>query len=177
MAKKLMLIVLAEITLLAAVNDTFAFDGYGDNWYQWNGGYSQNGWHHIPHRRAPMMVPPPSREMVIMSMVEKRTIIIWVTNDNGSKTEVKLIGSVIGGYTGPKGEYYSSMPAEGQLKAVYGLPCEVPVRNNVIFYLGKSSGSEIVVVLTKDGSGFVGPKGEHYSVMPTEEQLKLIYGN
>jgi hypothetical protein len=176
MAKKLMLIVLAGITLLAVVNDTFAFDGYSDNWYQWNGGYSQNGRHHISHQRGPMMVPPPSREMVIMSMVEKRTIIIWVTNDNGSKTEVKLIGSVIGGYTGPKGEYYASLPTEEQLKASYGLPCAAPVRNNVIVYLGNNSGSEIVVVLTKDGSEFVGPKGERYSGMPTEEQLKLIYG-
>jgi len=89
---------------------------------------------------------------------------------------VKLIGSVIGGYTGPKGEYYASLPTEEQLKVSYGLPCAVPVRNNVIVYLGKSNGSEIVVILTKDGTEFVGPKGERYSVMPTEEQLKLIYG-
>jgi hypothetical protein len=68
------------------------------------------------------------------------------------------------------------LPTEEQLKASYGLPCEAPVRNNVIVYLGKSGGSEIVVVLTKDGTGYLGPKGEYYSSMPTEEQLKLIYG-
>ena len=176
MAKKLLLIVSAVITLLAVANDTFAFDGFSDNWYRWNGGYSQNSRHYIQHRRGPMMVLPPSREMVIKSMLEKRTIIIWVTNDNGSKTEVKVIGSVIGGYTGPKGEYYASLPTEEQLKASYGLPCAASVRNNVIFYLGKNGGSEIVVVLTKDGSGFLGPKGEYYASLPTEEQLKQIYG-
>ncbi|MHB0946409.1 MAG: hypothetical protein ACYC3B_04510 [Sedimentisphaerales bacterium] len=175
MAKKLMLIVLAGITLLAIVNDVFAFGGYGDNWYQWNGGYSQNGRHHIPHRRMPMAFRP-QREIMVEQAFEEKIIVVWITNDNGSKTEIKLIVTVDGGYTGPKGEYYSSMPAEGQLKALYGLPCAAPVRNNVIFYLGNSSGSEIVVILTKDGSEFIGPKGERYSSMPTEEQLKLIYG-
>ncbi|MFA6185620.1 MAG: hypothetical protein WC770_00180 [Phycisphaerae bacterium] len=176
MAKKL--IVLAVITLLAVCNGAFAFDRYGDNWYQWNGGYSQHRWHHTPQRRMPLAFLPP-RQVVVEPIVtvEDKTITVWITNNNGSQTEVKLIPAVNGGYTGPKGEYYSSMPTEGQLKAVYGLPCAAPVRNNVIFYLGKSNGSEIVVILTKDGSEFLGPKGERYSVMPTEEQLKLIYGN
>jgi hypothetical protein len=176
MAKKLMLIVLAGITVLAVANDTFAFDWYGDNWYQWNGGYSQHRRHNHSHPEMPMAFLPQSQIAVEpIVTVEDKTIVVWITNNNGSQTEVKLIPAVNGGYTGPKGEYYSSMPTEGQLKALYGLLCAVPVRNNVIFYLGKSSGSEIVVVLTKDGSEFVGPKGERYSIMPTEEQLKLIY--
>lgn len=176
MAKKLVLIVLAGITLLAVANDTIAFDWQNNNWYLWNGGYSQNRWH-TPHQGMPMAFLPPSPMPVVQTItVEDKTVTVWITNNNGSKTEVKLIPAINGGYTGPKGEYYSSMPAEGQLKALYGLPCAAPTRNNIIVYLGNRSGSEIVVVLTKDGSEFVGPKGERYLTMPTEEQLKLIYG-
>ena len=47
------------------------------------------------------------------------TTSVWITNSNGSKTEVKLIrkGS---SYIGPKGETYPTMPTEEQLKQVYG---------------------------------------------------------
>jgi hypothetical protein len=44
---------------------------------------------------------------------------VWITNSNGSKTEVKLTrkGS---SYIGPKGESYPTMPTKEQLKQVYG---------------------------------------------------------
>ena len=45
---------------------------------------------------------------------------VWVTNSNGSQTEVKLTRNADGTYTGPKGERYPSMPSEEQLKKAYG---------------------------------------------------------
>lgn len=39
-----------------------------------------------------------------------------------------------------------------------------------------SNGSTTPVTLTKQGDDWVGPKGEHYKTLPTEEQLKPVYG-
>ena len=47
------------------------------------------------------------------------TTSVWVTNSNGSKTEVKLIRKGTS-YIGPKGETYPTMPTEEQLRQVYG---------------------------------------------------------
>ena len=44
------------------------------------------------------------------------------------------------------------------------------------FEITRDDGTTTVVTLKKEGSEFVGPKGEHYPTIPTEEQLKLIYG-
>lgn len=48
------------------------------------------------------------------------TISMWITNSNGSQTQVKLIRNADGSYTGPKGERYAAMPTEEQLKQAYG---------------------------------------------------------
>lgn len=48
------------------------------------------------------------------------TVSVWVTNSNGSQTEVKLTRNPDGSYTGPKGERYAAMPTEEQLKKAYG---------------------------------------------------------
>ncbi|MGA2915135.1 MAG: hypothetical protein ABSE89_03825 [Sedimentisphaerales bacterium] len=167
MAKKLILFVLAGIMLLAVTDRTFGEPQNGGQ--QWDG-WRWGGWHHFLPQIRPMAFAPQ-----IGPMVEDRTVAVWITNNDGSKTEVKLIVASAGGWTGPKGEYYSSMPTDGQLKALYGLPCAAPVRNNVIVYLGNCNGAEIIVVLTKDGPDYVGPKGERYEGMPTEEQLRLVY--
>jgi hypothetical protein len=39
-----------------------------------------------------------------------------------------------------------------------------------------SNGSTTPVALTRQGGDWVGPKGEHYDHMPTEAELKPIYG-
>ena len=50
---------------------------------------------------------------------QQEIISVWVTNSNGSKTEVKLRKTATG-YMGPKGEVYSGMPTEDELRPVYG---------------------------------------------------------
>ncbi len=45
---------------------------------------------------------------------------VWITNANGSRTPVVLRQGSGGTWTGPKGETYTSMPTEAQLKPVYG---------------------------------------------------------
>ncbi len=46
---------------------------------------------------------------------------VWISNSNGSKTPVQLRMTEGGQYIGPRGEYYSSMPTEEQLRSVYGM--------------------------------------------------------
>ncbi len=51
---------------------------------------------------------------------DANVVTVWVTNSNGSKTPVKLTRTANGGYVGPKGEQYDTMPTAEQLKAAYG---------------------------------------------------------
>lgn len=102
-------------------------------------------------------------------------ITVWITNDNGSQTPITLTPCGTG-FVGPSNEYYQTMPTEDQLKAMYGMRSNAPAQNSVIIWLESSTGPDIPVVLTKEGSDYVGPKGEHYSSIPTKEQLKMIYG-
>ena len=50
---------------------------------------------------------------------EMRTVMVKVTNSNGSIIQVPLRKQGIG-YFGTRGEYYSILPTEGQLRPVYG---------------------------------------------------------
>ena len=50
---------------------------------------------------------------------EMNTVTIDITNSNGSISQVKLQKQGPG-YVGPRGEYYETLPTEGQLKPVYG---------------------------------------------------------
>lgn len=46
----------------------------------------------------------------------------------------------------------------------------------VSVWINNSNGSQIEVKLQKSGPNFIGPKGETYTTMPTEDQLRPIYG-
>lgn len=46
---------------------------------------------------------------------------VWITNSNGSRTPVTLRMGSGGTWTGPRGEVYTSMPTEAQLRPLYGL--------------------------------------------------------
>tara|TARA_B100001971_G_C18190192_1_gene538124 strand:- start:365 stop:787 length:423 start_codon:yes stop_codon:yes gene_type:complete len=48
------------------------------------------------------------------------TVVVKVTNSNGSRIDVRLAKDGKGGYYGPNGENYSSLPTEDQLRPVYG---------------------------------------------------------
>lgn len=54
------------------------------------------------------------------SQVQQDTVSVWITNSNGSQYEVKLRPNGKGGYYGPKGELYPTMPTQEQLKGAYG---------------------------------------------------------
>lgn len=198
MTKKMILILFAGFILLTA-NTSFADRRHGR-------GHGYHGHHYrggrviiVPPRIRPVIVYPPRRHIVIAPtliigspppppvVVEREvivqtpapqpeTIIVWITNDNGSKTEIRLRRGLDGGYIGPRGEYYSTMPSEEQLKVLYGIHTVQAKPANFTVWITNDNGSQTPVTLTPSGSGFVGPSNEYYPAMPTEEQLKALYG-
>jgi len=48
--------------------------------------------------------------------------------------------------------------------------------NTVMVKVTNSNGSIIQVPLRKQGVGYVGTRGEYYSNLPTEDQLRPVYG-
>ncbi|MGB8225706.1 MAG: hypothetical protein WCE45_02385 [Sedimentisphaerales bacterium] len=195
MAKRLMLIMLAGITLLAVADNTFG--GHRDGGYR-GGDFHNRDYHHgfyggviiIPPRIRPVIIFPPRRiilsptivfgspttTVVRETVVHDETVIVWVTNDNGSKTEVRLTRTNSGGYMGPRGEYYSSLPTEYELETLYAVRSQQAKPSSITVWITNDNGSQTPVTLTPSGVGFIGPSNEYYPCMPTEEQLKALYG-
>jgi hypothetical protein len=48
--------------------------------------------------------------------------------------------------------------------------------SELIVWVTNSNGSQIAVRLTRRGPGYVGPRCEYYPAMPTNEQLRMVYG-
>ncbi len=48
--------------------------------------------------------------------------------------------------------------------------------NTVVINVTNSNGSITPVTLRRQGNIYVGPKGEQYSSIPTQDQLKSVYG-
>ncbi len=46
----------------------------------------------------------------------------------------------------------------------------------ITVWITNSNGSRTSVKLTRHGSWYIGPRGEHYNRMPTNEQLRMVYG-
>jgi len=46
----------------------------------------------------------------------------------------------------------------------------------VTVWITNSNGSRTSVQLTRQGPWYIGPRGEYYGDMPTNEQLRIAYG-
>ncbi len=105
--------------------------------------------------------------------------------------ESALWGALIGGIVG----YQSDEPGEGAAigAAIFGIGELLKQSDRlsqkerehkhkeknveqIVIKIHNSNGSVTPVELKKDGSAYIGPKGEHYDELPTEEQLKPVYG-
>jgi len=115
-------------------------------------------------------------------------------NSNGLKLspiyESALWGALIGGIVG----YQSDEPGEGAAigAAIFGVGelLKQSDRHNkekehkhkdecveeVVIEIRNSNGSITSVKFKKEDSIYIGPKGERYEQLPTEEQLKPVYG-
>ena len=54
--------------------------------------------------------------------------------------------------------------------------CPVIRDGTITVWITNSNGSQTSVQITRHGRWYVGPRGEYYDQMPTNEQLRLAYG-
>jgi uncharacterized protein YcfJ len=89
----------------------------------------------------------------------------------GGSTESTLIGAAVGGGAG-----YMLGNEQDKKKAAADRESIRQEMNTVMVKVTNSNGSIIQVPLKKQGVGYVGPRGEYYENLPTEEQLRPVYG-
>ena len=59
---------------------------------------------------------------------------------------------------------------------VVSAPARVVEDTSVTVWITNSNGSRTAVKLRRSGPGFIGPRGEWYPSMPTNKQLRVVYG-
>jgi len=89
----------------------------------------------------------------------------------GGDTESTLIGAAVGGGIG-----YMLGNEGDKKKAQAERECLHQEMNTVMVKVTNSNGSIIQVPLRKQGVGYVGTRGEYYSTLPSEDQLRPVYG-
>ena len=89
----------------------------------------------------------------------------------GGDTESTLIGAAIGAGAG----YIFGNESERE-KTDNEMRYIRQEMNTSIVKITNSNGSIILVKLRRQGVGWVGTRGEYYSKLPTEDQLRPVYG-
>ena len=89
----------------------------------------------------------------------------------GGDTESTLIGAAVGGGAG----YMIGNEGDKKKATAYIHQIRQEI-NTVTVKITNSNGSISTVKLTKQGVGYVGPRSEYYDHLPTENELKPIYG-
>lgn len=89
----------------------------------------------------------------------------------GGNTEATLIGGAVGAGAGYMiGNEQDKKKTRAEMESVQR------ETTTAIVNVTNSNGSVTPVRLTKQGIGYVGPRGEYYDRLPTSEQLKPVYG-
>lgn len=89
----------------------------------------------------------------------------------GGDTESTLIGAAIGGGAG----YMLGNEADKK-NAQVDRDCLRQEMNTVLVKVTNTNGSIVQVPLRKQGVGYLGTRGEYYNTLPTEDQLRPVYG-
>ncbi len=89
----------------------------------------------------------------------------------GGGTEGALIGGAVGGGAG-----YMIGNESDKTKTRSEIASVRAERNVETVWITNSNGSQQAVRLRRDGPGYIGPRGERYPTLPTEAQLKPVYG-
>ncbi len=93
----------------------------------------------------------------------------------GRNTESTLIGTAVGGGLG----YIIGNEQDKKNAAIEreGIRQEAQAQSQTqVVWVSTSNGSKIPVKLRRQGPNWVGPDGEYYDTMPTNEQLNKLYG-
>ena len=89
----------------------------------------------------------------------------------GRSTEGTLIGAAVGGALG-----YGIGNEQDKQKAAADRDRIRQEMNTVMVNVTNSNGSIVQVAMRRQGVGYVGPRGEYYPNLPTQDQLRPVYG-
>ena len=93
----------------------------------------------------------------------------------GGNTESTLIGTAVGGGLGYIIGNEQDKKEAAIDRQVIRQEAQAEARTEVV-WVTTSNGSKIPVKLRKQGPYWIGPEGEYYDTMPTNEQLNKLYG-
>ena len=89
----------------------------------------------------------------------------------GGDTEATLIGAAIGAGTGYI--FGNESDKEKTATQMYALRAE---QNTTVVWVTNTNGSKIPVRLARNGPAYTGPRGEIYPQLPSQDQLRMVYG-
>jgi hypothetical protein len=124
---------------------------------------------------------PPEPAQVTVSVPEPQgsTVTLYVPKKDDDGFTPVTLKKIDGGFLGPQGEFYPTMPRVGLLTEMYGIPeilRETSPDTYFIHVPNKDGQTYTRVELTRRNSGFVGPQGEFYPIMPSVAHLAEMYG-
>ena len=89
----------------------------------------------------------------------------------GGDTEATLIGAAVGAGAGYMlGNETDKKAAVAERDAIRA------DQNSTVVWISNSNGSQVPVILAKNGPAYIGPRGETYNQLPTQNQLRSVYG-
>ena len=93
-----------------------------------------------------------------------------------SKAEGAIAGAVVGGLLGGVIGNQRDAMARQNASVNQRLSSAEQQANTAVVNIANSNGSTTPVMLHRSGNQWIGPRGEVYNNMPTEAQLKPVYG-
>ena len=89
----------------------------------------------------------------------------------GGDTEATLIGAAVGAGAG----YMLGNETDKKVAVVERNAIRAD-QNSTIVWITNSNGSQVPVRLAKNGPAYIGPRGELYNQLPSQDQLRPVYG-
>ena len=89
----------------------------------------------------------------------------------GGDTEATLIGAAVGAGAG----YMLGNETDKKVAIVERNAIRAD-QNSTIVWITNSNGSQVPVRLAKNGPAYIGPRGELYNQLPSQDQLRPVYG-
>jgi len=104
---------------------------------------------------------------------------LYVPKRSGAGYVQVTLKKLDGGYLGPQGEFYPSMPPISLLTEMYGIPKRLANVRSDVFFVHVPNKDRIGftrVTLRRYEGGFLGPQGEFYPLVPAVAHLTEMYG-
>jgi ribosomal protein L24 len=121
----------------------------------------------------------PAKVVVAAPEGEASKVTLYVPKKDADGFTPVILKKVGGGFLGPQGEFYPTMPRVSLLTEMYGIPEILRQTSPDIYFIhvpNKDGQSFTRVELTRHNGGFLGPQGEFYPIMPSVAHLAEMYG-